>query len=151
MPDGVRGHNVARPITYMFVLLTLGLLPSFAPSSSAAPGKQPSQPEPSDTTSLEEEQIVSTTDKITKPVDTDAEAMRHNDLGVAFVFKGDLGQAIDEFTHALRLQPNYFAAHLNLGNTLLDIGKHDEAIAELKAALRLKPDDLKAHNDLGVA
>ena len=133
MPDGVRGHNVARPITCMFILLTLGLLPSFAPSSSAAPGKQPSQPEPSDTTSLEEEQIVSTTDKITKPVDTDAEAMRHNDLGVAFVFKGDLGQAIDEFTHALRLQPNYFAAHLNLGNTLLDIGKHDEAIAELKA------------------
>ena len=79
MPDGVRGHNVARPITYMFILLTLGLLPSFAPSSSAAPGKQPSQPEPSDTTSLEEEQIVSTTDKITKPVDTDAEAMRHDD------------------------------------------------------------------------
>ena len=43
--------------------------------------------------------------------------MRHNDLGVAFVFKGSR-QAIDEFKHALRLQPNYFAAHLNLANTL---------------------------------
>ena len=106
---------------------------------------------PVDVAPLVEEQILSTTDKITKPVDTDAEAMRHNDLGVAFVFKGDLGQAIDEFKHALRLQANYFAAHLNLANTLLDVGKHDDAIAEFKEALRLKPDDLKAHNDLGVA
>ncbi|MDR4472561.1 MAG: tetratricopeptide repeat protein [Nitrospira sp.] len=78
-----------------------------------------------DRQTMEEERIVSTTEKITQPTDTDAEAMRHNDLGVAFVFKGDLGQAIDEFTHALRLQPNYFAAHLNLANTLLTSAGYD--------------------------
>ena len=151
MPDGVCGHDVARPVIRLFVILALGLMPPFAYSAAAPPGKQAPQPVPVDVAPLVEEQILSTTDKITKPVDTDAEAMRHNDLGVAFVFKGDLGQAIDEFKHALRLQANYFAAHLNLANTLLDVGKHDDAIAEFKEALRLKPDDLKAHNDLGVA
>ncbi|TKB86194.1 MAG: tetratricopeptide repeat protein [Nitrospira sp.] len=152
MQDGVRGHSPARRVSPALILLVLGLTTFFPTYTSAAPLDKPvSKPGMDDKPGLAEEQILSTTDKITQPVDTDAEAMRHNDLGVAFVFKGDLGQAIDEFKHALRLQPNYFAAHLNLANTLLDVGRNDAAMVEFKEALRLKPDDPKTHNDLGVA
>lgn len=150
MRDGVRGQIPARPSYPAFIILTGGLVLLFAAQVfSASPETPAAKSGMPGAKILEEEQILSTTDKITQPVDTDAEAMRHNDLGVAFVFKGDLGQAIDEFTHALRLQPNYFAAHLNLANTLLDIGRHDAAMVEFKEALRLKPDDPKTHNDLG--
>ena len=152
MRDGVRGQKLARHIHPAFMILTLGLGLPFAAQALAAPPEKPAAKSGlPDKNALEEEQILSTTDKITQPVDTDAEAMHHNDLGVAFVFKGDLEQAIDEFKHALRLQPNYFAAHLNLANTLLDVGQHDASMVEFKEALRLKPDDPKTHNDLGVA
>ncbi|MBX7040386.1 MAG: tetratricopeptide repeat protein, partial [Nitrospira sp.] len=152
MRDGVRGQRLARPLYPASIILALGLvLPFSTQASSASQETSAAKSGIAGTNLLEEEQILSTTDKITQPIDTDAEAMRHNDLGVAFVFKGDVGQAIDEFTHALRLQPNYFAAHLNLANTLLDIGRHDAAMIEFKEALRLKPDDPKTHNDLGVA
>ena len=152
MRDGVRGHTLARPIHPVLILAILGMTVPIATHSLAAPTEKPAgKSVMPDKSGLEEERILSTTDQITKPVDTDAEAMRHNDLGVAFVFKGDLGQAIDEFQHALRLQANYFAAHLNLANTLLDVGRHDAAMVEFKEALRLKPDDPKTHNDLGVA
>ena len=137
----------------LFTVLIVLHCGTLHPAQGASAKKDPPQPTASapEPRPLEEEQIHSPFDKITKPVDQDAEAMRHNDLGVAFVFKGDLEQAVDEFTHALRLQPNYFAAHLNLANTLLDLGRHEEAIAEFRQAMRLKPDDLKAHNDFGVA
>lgn len=152
MQHGVRDHSPAGQISLTLLLLVLGLITSFATQVLAAPrDKSAPKPAMADKPGLAEEQILSTTDKITQPVDTDTEAMRHNDLGVAFVFKGDLGQAIDEFKHALRLQPNYFAAHLNLANTLLDIGQNEAAMIEFKEALRLKPDDPKTHNDLGVA
>ena len=152
MRDGVRSQSLARQMYPASIILTLGLVLPFSTQASPALQDNPAATSGlSGTNVLEEEQILSTTDKITQPVDTDAEAMRHNDLGVAFVFKGDLGQAIDEFKHALRLQPNYFAAHLNLANTLLDIGRHEAAMVEFKEALRLKPEDSKTHNDLGVA
>jgi Flp pilus assembly protein TadD len=114
------------------------------PQPSAPQAQSPDQ-------SANERETVSSFDK-TKPLsDSATEALKHNDLGVAFVFRGDREQAVDEFKHALRLEPNYFAAYLNLANTLLDMGKHEEAIAQFHEALRLKPADAKAHNDLGVA
>ncbi|MFZ1761410.1 MAG: tetratricopeptide repeat protein, partial [Nitrospira sp.] len=126
MQHGVRDHSLAGQISLAPLLLVLGFTTSFAAQVMAAPhDKSALKPAMADKPGLAEEQILSTTDKIAQPVDTDTEAMRHNDLGVAFVFKGDLGQAIDEFKHALRLQPNYFAAHLNLANTLLDIGQNE--------------------------
>lgn len=152
----VRFNTVASTRTLRHVCLSVLCLGLSSPL--ATPATAASQPLPPTRTTaslepqpLQEEQIHSIVEKITKPVDTDAEAMRHNDLGVAFVFKGDVEQAVDEFKHALRLQPNYFAAHLNLANTLLDLGRYEDALAEFKQALKLKPDDLKARNDFGVA
>jgi tetratricopeptide (TPR) repeat protein len=51
----------------------------------------------------------------------------------------------------LRLNPDSWLAHMNLGNFLGQQGRNDAAIVEFQEILRLKPDDAEAHNDLGSA
>src|SRR5262249_20799582 len=54
-----------------------------------------------------------------------------------------------EYREALRLKPDDFTIHTNLGNALKLQGKLDEAIAECRTALRIKPDNAIAHFHLG--
>ena len=51
---------------------------------------------------------------------------------------------------ALRCQPDYAAAHLNLGNVLYDQQQLEEAAASLREAVRLQPDCAEAYNSLAV-
>ena len=44
------------------------------------------------------------------------------------------------YNEALRLDPNNYDAHNNLGNTLLNSGKVDEARPHFERALAMKPD-----------
>jgi len=64
--------------------------------------------------------------------------------------KDVLDAAIGAYREALRLKPENFGAHCNLGTALTNQGKLDEAIAEYRTALRIKPDDANAYNSLGV-
>jgi Flp pilus assembly protein TadD len=52
---------------------------------------------------------------------------------------------------ALRLNPNYAVAHVDLGVALLKKGDRDGAITEEREALRLNPNNESAHYVLGVA
>ena len=49
------------------------------------------------------------------------------------------------FEHALRVNPDNWLAHNNLGTVLTNAGKADEAIAHYQEALRIKPDYDTAH------
>ena len=49
----------------------------------------------------------------------------------------------------LTINPEYPAAHSNLGVALAGIGKLDEASAEFGKALEMDPDSAEAHNNLG--
>jgi tetratricopeptide (TPR) repeat protein len=52
-----------------------------------------------------------------------------------------LPEAIAEYRAALRIEPDFVEAHVNLGNTLARTpGRMEEAIAEYEAALRIRPD-----------
>jgi protein O-mannosyl-transferase len=54
---------------------------------------------------------------------------------------GRLPDAIDEFAAAVRSDPGFVEAHLNLGNALAEApGQLPEAIAEYETALRIRPD-----------
>ncbi|MDQ3743778.1 MAG: tetratricopeptide repeat protein, partial [Acidobacteriota bacterium] len=48
-------------------------------------------------------------------------------------------QAVDEFTQAVRLRPEWAEAHNNLGVALGSQGRFKEAVGEHLEALRLKP------------
>ncbi|MGD0389573.1 MAG: tetratricopeptide repeat protein, partial [Tepidisphaeraceae bacterium] len=61
---------------------------------------------------------------------------------------GRLDEAIGLYRQAIRLSPDYAAAHNNLGKALKDIGQLDEAIAVYRQAIRFKPDDATVHSNL---
>lgn len=56
--------------------------------------------------------------------------------------------SITLFDHALKLNPDNFVAHYNLGGALRDIGKIDEAILHFSESRRLKPDYADTNNNL---
>ena len=59
--------------------------------------------------------------------------------------------AVEFLIKAVEINPNSFAAHLNLGLSLKAINRTYEAIVSYDRALQLKPDLADAHNNRGVA
>jgi spermidine synthase len=82
----------------------------------------------------------------------------YNIVGTAERRQGRVGDAVQAFETALRLEPESPAARQNLGQIRLEQGRahlearrfHDAA-AELRGAVALLPASPAAHNDLGVA
>ncbi|MCG8407148.1 MAG: tetratricopeptide repeat protein [Phycisphaerales bacterium] len=59
--------------------------------------------------------------------------------------------AIQAYREALRIDPTYVEAHVNLGVMLSRKGQLDEAIGEYRTALRTEPNHARAHYNLGNA
>jgi tetratricopeptide (TPR) repeat protein len=59
--------------------------------------------------------------------------------------------SITLFEHTLKVLPQSYLPHNNLGNALDKAGRTDEAIKHYREALRIKPDYAKAHNNLANA
>jgi len=78
-------------------------------------------------------------------------AVPYRYLGLALIEHGKLDEAIAANREAIRLKPNYWAAHYNLGVCLSQKGKLDEAIAAFREARRLFPNWSWPHAALGNA
>jgi Flp pilus assembly protein TadD len=72
-------------------------------------------------------------------------------LGDDLLKQGKIDLAIEHYTKALKIRPNYADARNNLGAIWLKEGKLTDAIACFKEALRINPDFADAHNNLGIA
>jgi protein O-mannosyl-transferase len=70
-----------------------------------------------------------------------------NDLAA----KQRTAEAVAYYDEALRLNPNFAAAHTNLGKLLAEGGRIPEATPHFEAAVRLAPGDADAHANLGNA
>ena len=57
-------------------------------------------------------------------------------------------EAMDHFSAALQLDPEYTEAHNNQGVTLANQGRYEEAIAQFSAALKINPGYAKARQNL---
>jgi len=75
----------------------------------------------------------------------------HNNLGIAFLQKGRVDEAIEQCQKALKIKPDYAQAHYNLGNALVQKGQVDEAIAQFQKALKINPNYAQAHYNIGHA
>jgi len=81
---------------------------------------------------------------------TRANHVSHAAYGIALASQGRSAEAIEQFSEALRLQPNYALAHVSLATELAERGKVTEAIPHFEEVLRLRPDDPGTYNNLGV-
>ena len=72
-------------------------------------------------------------------------------LEAIYAQSGQLDKAIISMQQSVRLSPNDFEAHSNLGNALLVRGRLSEAEASYREAIRIKPDFAEAHSNLGNA
>jgi tetratricopeptide (TPR) repeat protein len=64
---------------------------------------------------------------------------------------GDYRKAIERLHQAIKLRPDYAAAHATLGRVYLKSGNYEDAIVSLERALQLKLNTNVVLNDLGCA
>jgi tetratricopeptide (TPR) repeat protein len=81
---------------------------------------------------------------------TSQRAIVRNNAGQVLSDRGQLEQAVFEFTAALSIDPHLIAAHYNRGNCRVRMGQFDAALADLDAALRLAPGFVDARALRGV-
>ena len=77
-------------------------------------------------------------------------ASQLNNRGVAHSRKGDFDRAIEDYTEAIRLYPNYDKAFYNRGIAYRRKGDHDRAIKDYSEAIRINPNYDKAFNNRGL-
>ena len=70
--------------------------------------------------------------------------------GVKFAEEGKLDAAIENMRNAIKIFPDYFEAHLQLGNAFLKLEQFNEAIAELDLARQINPNDERAYQSFGL-
>jgi protein O-mannosyl-transferase len=74
-----------------------------------------------------------------------------NNLGIIFLDKGQLDEAISKLQAAIDLRPENAPAHDNLAKALLRKGKVAEAMVHYRKFLELDPANVEARNTLGTA
>ncbi len=90
--------------------------------------------------------------KLEKQVKADPGNYRlHYQLGNAYYDAGFAEKARDAYGEALRLNPKYIEALVNLGIALGDLSESTEAILTFEKALAINPEDCNARSNLGNA
>ena len=72
------------------------------------------------------------------------------EVGVKLAEEGKIEPAIAKMRAAIKIFPDYFDAHLQLGNTFLKVEQLNEAIAELDLARQINPNDERAYQSFGL-
>jgi tetratricopeptide (TPR) repeat protein len=75
----------------------------------------------------------------------------HYNLGVYFLERGRLEEAIACYRKALGLRANFYAAHNNLANALRARGRADEALSHYAQAVQLEPRFAEGWSNYGAA
>ena len=71
------------------------------------------------------------------------------ELGVKLSEEGKTEPAVEKMREAIKIFPDYFDAHLQLGNTFLKVEQFNDAIAELDLARTINPNDERAYQSFG--
>lgn len=79
-----------------------------------------------------------------------ASARAHDNLGLAYIGKGEYDLAIAEFQKTLELQPRYYLAHYNAGVVYQLQNRVDTARSSYEACIRINPGYFRAYYNLGI-
>jgi tetratricopeptide (TPR) repeat protein len=69
--------------------------------------------------------------------------------GVAFKDENKIDEALNDYSKAIQLNPDYADAYYNRGALLLNENKIDEALNDFNKAIQLNPGDAKAYSNRG--
>lgn len=73
----------------------------------------------------------------------------HTELASGYYAQGELGVALEEFSEAVQLDPNYAPAYTGLGLVHASLRQDDKAEANFKRSLQLDPGSSESHNNYG--
>ncbi len=76
------------------------------------------------------------------------EAKQHFQYGCDYQSKGEIKKAILEFEQAIKIEPDYVEAIVNLGIAYGQQGQYDKAEIYLKLAIEKDPNDFRAYDNL---
>jgi len=77
--------------------------------------------------------------------------MAHSNLGIAFLDKNDLDEAIGHFYKALEIKPTHAGVHTNLSIAFRRKGMLDKALEHSIRSVQINPALAEAHNNLGIS
>ncbi len=83
--------------------------------------------------------------------DATKKAVEYHDRGLAFSEQGELELAIEEFSQAIALDPQYAEAYNGRGNAFFGTGDLGQALADFEQAIALDPQLASAYYNRGVA
>ncbi|HJT66233.1 MAG TPA: tetratricopeptide repeat protein, partial [Pyrinomonadaceae bacterium] len=79
-----------------------------------------------------------------------AAAQQALEQGIKLSEAGKIEEAVEKMRAAIKIFPEYFDAHLQLGNTFLKVDQLNDAIAELDRARQINPNDERAYQSFGL-
>lgn len=78
-----------------------------------------------------------------------ARARAHTDLGAVYYQQRQLEIALEEFTEATHINPNFALAYNGLGLVHAALGQDDIADANFRKSIQLEPNNSESHNNYG--
>jgi tetratricopeptide (TPR) repeat protein len=76
--------------------------------------------------------------------------MRWNNLGIAYLDQLQYAEALDAFSHVVKLRPDYEDGFTNIGLTYIEWEKYSSARTSLDKALELSPNNARALYYMGI-
>jgi Flp pilus assembly protein TadD len=73
----------------------------------------------------------------------------YNNRGMSYYGIGDFAQALQDFTSAIAMNPDYAEPYNNRGVVYSRLGLHAQALEDYTRAVRVKPDFAYAYNNIG--
>ena len=90
-------------------------------------------------------------ENIPPPVPGPNDAAFYNNRGEAYLREHKVDAAIDDFSKAIELKPDYAKPYVNRGLAHISKDDLDKAIADFNAAVKLQPELAEAYNNRGIA
>ena len=77
-------------------------------------------------------------------------ARPYNNRGLAYMDRGNIIQAVSDYTRAAAINPRYADAYNNRGVAYTQQGNFTQAISDLTQAIEIKPNYIEAYNNIGI-